>query len=86
FQTRAALVDMKTYDKMGSKESPIGLMFIKFLIDSDNHQGLYNIQAIIGEKFFVINDFESKVEPVAVELKNDSSTKNRWALTILKNL
>lgn len=86
FQTRAALVDMKTYDKMGSKESPIGLMFIKFLIDSDNHQGLYNIQAIIGEKFFVINDFESKVEPVAVELKNDASTKNRWAITILKNL
>lgn len=86
FQTRAALVDMKTYDKMGSKESPIGLMFIKFLIDSDNHQGLYNIQAIIGEKFFVINDFESKVEPVAVELRNDASTKNRWAITILKNL
>lgn len=86
FQTRAALIDMKTYDKMGSKESPIGLMFIKFLIDSDNHQGLYNIQAIIGDKFYVINDFESKVEPVAVELKNDASTKNRWAITILKNL
>lgn len=86
FQTRAALVDMKTYDKMGSKDSPIGLMFVKFLMDTDNHQGLYNIQAIIGAKFYVINDFESKTEPVAVELKNDETTRGKWAIVLLKNL
>lgn len=86
FQTRAALVDMKTYDKMGSKDSPIGLMFIKFLMDTENHQGLFNIQAIIGNKFYVINDFESKVEPVVVELKNDQSTRGRWAIVLMKDL
>lgn len=86
FQTRAALIDMKTYDKMGSIESPIGLMFIKFLMDTENHQGLFNIQAIIGKKFYVINDFESKTNPVAVELKNDDSTKGKWVIVLLKSL
>lgn len=86
FQTRAALVDMKTYDKMGSKDSPIGLMFVKFLMDTENHQGLFNIQAIIGSKFYVINDFESKNEPVAIELKNDETTRGKWAIVLLKTL
>lgn len=86
FQTRSALLDMKTYDKMGSKESPIGLMFVKFLMDTENHQGLFNIQAIIGSKFYVINDFESKIEPVAIELKNDESTRGKWAIVIIRSL
>jgi len=69
---------------LGAKEAPVGLVFLKFLIDTDNHQGLYNVVNVLGEKFYVNNDFESKTEPVLVELKNDKSTDNRWTFTLLK--
>ncbi len=84
FQTRKALQDMKQFDQLGTSAAPIGLMFLKFLMDSENHQGLYNIQSVIGAKFFVNNDFEGKTEPVYVELKNDASTGFKWAIIILK--
>jgi hypothetical protein len=84
FQTRAALTDMKSFDKLGDMEAPVGLVFLKYLIDTDNHQGLFNIQSVLGEKFFVYNDIENKDKPVFIELKNDSSTNNRWQIILLK--
>lgn len=84
FQTRAALNDMKSYDMLGSKEAPVGLIFLKFLIDTENHQGLYNIVTVLGEKFYVMNDIEKKNIPHYVQLKNDASTKNRWQIILLK--
>ena len=84
FQTRAALTDMKSFDKLGDVEAPVGLVFLKYLIDTDNHQGLFNIQSVLGEKFYVYNDIENKERPVFIELKNDRSTNNRWQITIVK--
>jgi hypothetical protein len=84
FQTRAALSDMKAYDLLGSEQAPIGLIFLKFLIDTENHQGLYNVVTVIGEKFYVYNDIEKKSEPHYIELKNDASTNNRWQIILLK--
>lgn len=84
FQTRKALNEMKTFDKLGTKEAPLGLIFLKFLIDTENHQGLYNVIAELSNTFYVQNDLEDKNIPVYIELKNDSSTKNKWQLTILK--
>lgn len=84
FQTRAALTDMKSYDNLGSPEAPVGLIFLKYLIDTENHQGLYNITTVLGEKFFVNNDIEKKDKPVYVELRNDASTKNRWQIIVLQ--
>jgi len=84
FQTRSALLDMKSYDLLGSKEAPVGLVFLKYLLDTDNHQGLYNILSVLGEKFYVINDIEKKTTPLYMELKNDSSTNNRWQIILLK--
>ncbi|MBY0416380.1 MAG: hypothetical protein K2Q18_19550 [Bdellovibrionales bacterium] len=84
FQTRAALSDMKSYDLLGSKDAPVGLIFLKFLIDTENHQGLYNIITVIGEKFYVSNDLENKTDPHYIELRNDASTKNRWQITLIK--
>lgn len=84
FQTRSALVDMKSYDLLGSKEAPVGLIFLKFLIDTENHQGLYNITTVLGEKFFVQNDIEKIATPHYMQLKNDASTKNRWQIILLK--
>lgn len=84
FQTRSALTDMKSYDLLGTAEAPVGLVFLKFLIDTENHQGLYNIVQVIGDKFYVSNDIEKKTTAHYVELKNDASTKNRWTIIMLK--
>ncbi|MBI2520523.1 MAG: hypothetical protein HYV97_08895 [Bdellovibrio sp.] len=84
FQTRKAIRDMKELDHLGSREEPVHLMFLKFLIDNDYHQGLFNFQAEIGNKFWVINDFEKNVAPQWIELINDSSTQSRWQIYILK--
>lgn len=84
FQTRAALNDMKSYDNLGSAEAPVGLIFLKYLIDTENHQGLYNIITVIGDKFYVANDIEKKDRPVYVELRNDATTKNHWQIILLK--
>ena len=84
FQTRSALVDMKSYDLLGSREAPVGLIFLKFLIDTENHQGLYNIVSVLGEKFYVQNDIEKISTPHFIQLKNDQSTKNHWQIILLK--
>lgn len=84
FQTRAALNDMKSYDRLGSSEAPVGLIFLKFLIDTNNHQGLYNITSVLGDKFYVMNDIEKKTQPHYIELLNDASTGNRWQIILLK--
>ncbi len=85
FQTRAALSDMKSYDNLGSAEAPVGLIFLKYLIDTENHQGLYNIITVLGDKFYVNNDIEKKDRPVYIELRNDASTKNRWQIILFKS-
>lgn len=84
FQTRSALIDMRSYDLLGSKEAPVGLVFIKYLLDTENHQALYNILSVLGEKFYVINDIEKKEKPLYMQLKNDSTTNNRWQIVLLK--
>lgn len=85
FQTRAALNDMKSYDNLGTSEAPVGLIFLKYLIDTDNHQGLYNITTVLGDKFFVNNDIEKKDKPVYIELRNDSTTRNKWQIILLQS-
>jgi hypothetical protein len=83
FQARNVLHSMKTVDKLGTKEVPVSIKFIKFFIDTENHQGLYNIISELGNSFYVENDLKNQKVPVLVELNNDSSTKNKWQLSIL---
>jgi hypothetical protein len=84
FQTRAALNDMKSYDLLGSASAPVGLIFLKYLIDTENHQGLYNVTTVLGDKFYVSNDIEKKEKPHYIELRNDAATGNRWQIILLK--
>lgn len=84
YQTRAALTDMKKFDLIGSKEEPMRLMFLKYLIDNNMHQGLFNITAVLGEEFYVVNDIDGASEAVAVELKNNEQTNYRWKMTLLR--
>jgi hypothetical protein len=83
FQTKAALSDMKSYDHLGSAEAPVGLIFLKYLLDTENHQGLFNIISVLGDKFYVNNDIEKKDRPVLIELKNDASTQNHWQIILM---
>jgi flagellar biosynthesis regulator FlbT len=57
---------------------------LKYLIDTENHQGLYNITTVLGQKFFVNNDIEKKDRAVYIELRNDATTKNHWQIILMR--
>ena len=84
YQTRRALEDMKNFDNLGSKVQPLRLLFLKYLIDFEQHQGLYNIISVIGDSFYTLNDIEKKKSPVRIKLKNDESTNYMWQIYILR--
>ena len=84
YQTRKALEEMKRFDHLGTQKEPVRLIFLKFLIDHDFHQGLYNLTSVLGEKFWVLNDISGIEEPRFIELKNDESTNNRWQIYLVK--
>jgi hypothetical protein len=91
FQTRQALSDMKEFDRLGTKEVPVKLLFLKYLIDTNQHQGLFNIIAVLGNKFYVHNDLDippkkGSYPPRFISLKNDESTGNKWLISILDEL
>ena len=84
FTQRKALEQMKEGDKLGSKEAAVPLTFIKFMIDSNDHQGLYNLVGVLSDRFWIKNDVDAKLKPPAeyCELRNDSTTSNTWQLYI----
>jgi hypothetical protein len=86
YVARGALEEMRSWDKLGEKEAPMPLTFLKYLIDSENHQGLYNVVGVLGDKFWVMNDIDQakQLNSEYVELRNDASTGNTWQLYILK--
>ena len=86
FMTREALAEMMNYDKLGSKESPVPLLFVKFMIDMQEHQGLWNIISVLGDKFYVSNEIDETFKPGAeyIQLVNNESTGRQWQLYILK--
>lgn len=83
YQTRDALLDMKTFDGLGGYDEPIRLIFLKFLIDSNQHQGVFNIVDIIGDNFWIKNDIDQSDRPVKISLLNDASTNYQWKITLL---
>ncbi len=86
FMKREALVEMMTYDKLGSSEGPVPLLFLKFMIDMEEHQGLWNIISVVGDRFYVSNEIDSsfKPKPELVQLVNSDTTGRRWQLVIIK--
>lgn len=83
FQTIKALKDLKKYDKLGSKRTPVKLFFLKLLIDQESHKGLWNIISVLGNQFYVKNDLENKDYPVLCRLENSAKTGHKWQITIL---
>lgn len=87
FMSREALTEMKKFDKLGSKDSPVPLLFIKYMIDMEEHKGLWNLIGVLGEKFYVSNQIDEtyRTEPELVQLVNSGdSGSNYWQLYILK--
>lgn len=86
FMKREALVEMMTYDKLGTSEGPVPLLFLKFMIDMEEHQGLWNLVSVVGERFYVSNEIDAafKPKPELVHLVNDDSTGRSWQIFIIK--
>jgi hypothetical protein len=86
FMKREALIEMMTYDKLGTSEGPVPLLFLKFMIDMEEHQGLWNLINVVGERFYVSNEIDANFnpKPELVQLVNDDSTGRRWQIYILK--
>ncbi len=85
YQTRDALEDMKTFDKLGTKTEPVSLYFLKYLIDKAQHQGLFNITSVLGSRFWLKNDIDKINRPVYVELRNDKTTGHKWQIIVLSD-
>lgn len=87
FQTREGLKDMKDYDQLGSLSVPIRLLFVKFLVEHDEHQGLFNIQSVIGKRFYLLNDLDKKEVPKIAELLSPEQTERAgWGIRLRKVL
>jgi hypothetical protein len=86
FMGREALVEMMKYDKLGTKEGPVPLMFLKFMIDMQEHHGLWNISSTLGNKFYVSNEIDASFTPIPelVQLVNNETTGGQWQLFILR--
>lgn len=86
FMTREALTEMMNYDKLGTKEGPVPLLFLKFMIDMQEHQGMWNIISVLGNRFYVSNEIDSEYGPGVelIQMVNDDSTGRQWQIYILK--
>jgi hypothetical protein len=86
FMTREALQEMTAYDKLGTKEGPVPLLFLKYMIDMQEHHGLWNIISVMGDKFYVSNEIDAAFSPAPelVQLVNNENTSRQWQLYILK--
>ncbi|GAB4012087.1 MAG: hypothetical protein Fur0010_07540 [Bdellovibrio sp.] len=82
YQTREALQEMKEFDKLGSKDQPMSLIFLKLLIDTNNHVGMWNVISILGNPLYVMNDIDPTREIVLIELRNGVDTKGKWVIVV----
>jgi len=82
YKTRSALASMKRNHGFGGIDAPVRLLFLRYLLDTNDHQALFNLQSELGNRFFLLNDIEGKQIPVYVELLFD---KSRWRLNILRD-
>lgn len=85
FMLRDSLTEMQTFDKLGTKEGAVPLLFLKFMIDMQEHQGLWNLILVLGEKFYVEDDIDVdfKTTPQLIELINNETTGRQWQINIL---
>jgi hypothetical protein len=86
FMTREALIEMKNFDKLGTRQSPVPLLFIKYMVDMEEHKGLWNLVSVLGDKFYVSNQIDESYKPQIefIQLTNDENSGNHWQIYVLK--
>ena len=86
FMTREALTEMMNYDKLGTKEGPVPFLFLKFMIDMQEHTGLFNMINILGDEFYVSNEIDTtfKTNIERIKLVNNESTNKQWRIYVVK--
>ena len=86
FMTRDAIKEMKVYDKLGSSSGPVPLLFLKYMIDMQEHAGLYNLMSVLGNEFYVSNEIDTsfKTKSEKIKIENGPHTDNQWIISILK--
>lgn len=86
FMTREALKEMKAFDKLGSIDGPVPLLFIKYMIDMQEHAGLFNLLSVLGDEFYVSNEVDDKFTtvPEKIRLVNSEITNGQWQILIMK--
>lgn len=88
FTTRKGLEEMRDYDSLGTKKGAVPLLFIKYLVDNDRHQGLSNIVEVLGDEFYVKNNIDAPELATPfnyVKLKFEENSDHFWQLYILKD-
>jgi hypothetical protein len=55
------------------------------MIDMQEHQGLWNLLSVLGDKFYVSNELDSSFNPLPeyIQLQNNPLVDGGWQLTIL---
>jgi hypothetical protein len=81
FSSFEAIKEMKERDYMGSYQSPIPLSFLKYLIDSGNYTGIYNLINILGENFWVQNNFDLPHDKVFIRIFYDEKIHD-WEIML----
>lgn len=86
FMTREALAEMMAYDKLGTKEGPVPLLFLKYMVDMQEHHGLWNIISVLGDKFYVSNEIDASFNPKAefIQLVNNETTGRQWQIYVIR--
>lgn len=82
YQTEATLKRLKNHDQLGDKNHPLGLTFIKFLLQTNKEQGLKNISKVLGERFYVVNDLEGKKESIIIRFYPKKGDKIPWRIEL----
>ena len=56
------------------------------MIDLQQHNGLWNIISVLGERFYVSNEIDAsfKPKPEYVQLMNNEQTGRQWQLYIIR--
>ena len=81
FQGRDALAQLKSQEGVGTEKTPMALSFLKFFIDRGRHRVLFNVQSVMGEEYWVENDFADN--PEKVKMKMEYSSSEGWVLWII---
>ncbi len=84
YQTRKALTEMRKYDNLGSIQTPLSFLFLRYLLDFELHQGLFNLTGVLGDEFYIINDIEKEKKPIKIRLLNTRETNNRWKMSVVE--